>query len=940
MASRLFLIVSTLFLYIGSIQAQYYQKLFNGKDLSGWYTYLQKSGKNHDPLGVFTVDNGILRVSGEEWGGIITNEEFENYRLLLEYKWGDKTYPPRLNNARDGGVLVHSQGSDGGFEGIWMPSIECNIIEGGTGDIIVVGDGTAKFSVTCPVASKKHGMTPVFQLGGNSVMVNKGRINWYGRDADWQDRIGFRGVDDVEYPLGEWNTLEIVAYEASLFYYLNGVLVNRAIRVSPAKGRIQIQSESAEMFFRRIDLVHLPKDYRFIYNSDGSNIYDGIKEYISPEKIYPYVDEAATVGATTFMICPNIGMPMSFPSRVSELIGDNVSRQVASAIHPNSGISKLRDFVAKGGDPVRVVLERAKANGMEGFVSFRLNEVHGVEKEDNILFDEFWRKNPQWRIGKYQESLSQVYYDILGPRTNPVVAGWLPGGLNFAIPEVRSYRLAQLKEICERYDLDGLEIDFQRFPMYFKLGEEASHLSTMTQWMREVKKMVDEVAKKKGKEIKLVARILATPEQNLAVGLNPIQWANEKLLDFFTVSHYLHNNFQLPVETYRQMVPVDFPVYASVEVENSIEDYRQIAYPLWQQSVNGICLFNFFTTREGGKQPPFEKIREIAYPMATGEAILLVANKHSNTLSFVNPYTWEIESTIATGFNPHEIILTPDHRYAYLSNYAAPGNTISVVELIKRQHIKQISTGKFGRIHGTAMAPDGKYAYFTAGQSGYVIEVDVRTQKVTRRIPTDGKISHMVYVSPDGTKLYTANIESEDISVIDRKSGKLLMKIPAGKGVEGMGFTPDARYLWALNLTGGSVMIIDLSTHHVVETFECPGMPQRIRFTPDGKYAVIAHWKQDGEVSVLDIVTRKIIKKMKVGKYAIGIEFSPDGRFAYVGCEDAHRAKQSTGGNEEVEYTVESDGVHVIDLEKLEVVGTIKTGLGPDPMAMWFPPMN
>ncbi len=352
------------------------------------------------------------------------------------------------------------------------------------------------------------------------------------------------------------------------------------------------------------------------------------------------------------------------------------------------------------------------------------------------------------------------------------------------------------------------------------------------------------------------------------------------------------------------------------------------------QLFNGQDLTGRFTYP---KEPSFG---EIGLPIVAGEPRLLVANKHSNTLSFVNPQTLEVETTIPTGPNPHEIVVTQDSRYAYLSNYAPPGNTISVIDLVKRQHIKQISTGKFGRIHGTAIAPDGRNAYFTAGQSGYVIEVDTRTHEVVRQIPTHGKISHMVYVSPDGTKLYTANISSEDISVIDRKSGNLLMKIPAGEGVEGMAFTPDGKYLWALNQTGGSVMIIDLSTHRVIETFECPGMPVRIRFTPDGKRAVIAHWIQDGEVTILDVASRKTIKKLKVGKYAIGVEFSADGKRAFVGCEDARKAEHTGSGNERTEHTSESDGVHVIDLENLKVIGTIKTGLGPDPMIMWYPPVN
>ncbi len=933
--------------WCGAVVGQESTQLFNGKNLNGWYTYLQHSGKNNDPLGVFTVNDGVLRISGEEWGCITTNEEYENYRLVVEYKWGGPTHPPRLNNTRDGGILVHSQGVDGGYGGIWMHSIECQIIEGGTGDIIVVGDGTDKFSVTCQVRDEKQGGSYVYEPAGKEQRITSGRINWYGRDPHWRDAVGFRGVDDVERPLGDWNTLEIIARGADLAFFLNGKLVNRAHQVNPRKGRIQIQSEGAEMFFRRVDLTPFPADFRLIYNSDGDNAFLQVHDKMTPELLYPFVDEVAAAGVTSYFISPNIGMPVNFPSQVGDMFGDHISEKLEAGITPDAGKSSggrvainLRDLTAAGHDPLGLMIGRSNAHGMETFVSFRPNEVHAVEQEDNLLFDRFWRENPQWRIGKNADSLAQVHLEILGPETHPIVAGWLSGGLNFAVPEVRKYRLSQLRELCERYDIDGLEIDFQRFPMYFKLGEEAANIPTMTAWMREVRGMVDEVGKRKGREIKLVARILALPEQNTAIGLDPISWAKEGLLDFVTVSHYLHNNFQLPIAAYKALLPEGLPVYASVEVEGDARNYPKIAYPLWQQHTNGIYLFNFFTGRESGKEPPFYVIKEIGFPMVSDRPQLLVANKHSNTLSFVDSRTVEVDTTISTGLNPHEIVLTPDHRYAYLSNYAAPGNTISVIDLVKRQHIKQISTGEYGRIHGTAMAPDGRHAYFTAGQSGYVIEVDTRTNAVTRQIPTHGKISHMVYVSPDGTKLYTANIESEDISVLDRKSGELLFKIPAGSGVEGMSFTPDGKQLWAMNQTGGSVMIIDLSTHQVIETFECPGMPVRIRFTPDGKRAVIAHWIQEGAVSIVDVASRKTIKKLMVGKYAIGVEITADGKRAFVGCEDASKAEQLGGGHERVEHAVESDGVHVIDLEKLEVIGTVKTGLGPDPMVLWYPPVD
>ena len=235
-------------------QAQSIQ-LFNGRNLDGWYTFLQDRGRDNDPQGVFSVKDGVIRISGEEWGCITTRDEYENYRLIVEYQWGEKTFEPRLDRARDSGVLLHSIGEDGGSGGIWMHSIECQIIEGGTGDFIVVGDGTENFRITCPVAEEKQDGSYVFHPGGKEVTVISGRINWYGRDPEWNDELEFRGRNDVENLPGDWNRLECIADGDRLTYILNGEMVNAAKHVSPARGRIQIQSEGAEIFFRRVELV-------------------------------------------------------------------------------------------------------------------------------------------------------------------------------------------------------------------------------------------------------------------------------------------------------------------------------------------------------------------------------------------------------------------------------------------------------------------------------------------------------------------------------------------------------------------------------------------------------------------------------------------------------------------------------------------------------------
>ncbi len=232
-------------------------KLFNGKNLDGWYPFIQNRGKNQDVKKVFTIDKGLIHISGEEYGSIVTNEEFENYKLTVEFKWGEKTYAPRVDRARDNGVLLHSTGPDGGYHGIWMYSIECQIIEGGTGDFLVVGDGSDKYALTATVAPKKPGGGNVFDPKGTPLTIHSGRIDWFNRDPAWKDVLDFRGPNEVEKPVGEWNKLECIADGDKITTYLNGTPVNYATQVKPSKGRIQIQSEGAEMFVRKVELKPL-----------------------------------------------------------------------------------------------------------------------------------------------------------------------------------------------------------------------------------------------------------------------------------------------------------------------------------------------------------------------------------------------------------------------------------------------------------------------------------------------------------------------------------------------------------------------------------------------------------------------------------------------------------------------------------------------------------
>ncbi len=243
--------------------------LFNGKDLSAFYTWLPRSGYS-DPDHVFTVVDQVdgapaIRISGQHHGGLITKANYANYRLVAEYRYGSVTWGSRANKARDSGILIHGQGHDGAyqadFRSPWLRSIEYQIIEGGTGDLLVLSgvvpgerDRVATRLTLCVAPGKR-----VWDPSGTPTEFTSGRIDWPGRDPKWTDTLGFRGPRDVEHPVGEWNRIEAICAGGDLTYFLNGTKVNEARNGTLREGRLLVQSEGAEIFFRRLELHPLAK---------------------------------------------------------------------------------------------------------------------------------------------------------------------------------------------------------------------------------------------------------------------------------------------------------------------------------------------------------------------------------------------------------------------------------------------------------------------------------------------------------------------------------------------------------------------------------------------------------------------------------------------------------------------------------------------------------
>jgi hypothetical protein len=336
---------------------------------------------------------------------------------------------------------------------------------------------------------------------------------------------------------------------------------------------------------------------RVIYNSDGTNIFKFKRPPMCPGDVHPYVDEVVGVGVTTFFICPNAGMNMYFPSQVANMLGTGLTEgQKQLFCDPNlQGVCQvaagnLRALVGGGHDPIGLIVNRARRRRLETFITFRMNDIHDWPNSDSLLNSTFWLDHPDWRLGG-----------------DP--------GLNFEYREVRERRLAELVECCQRYDIDGIDLDFQRHPFYFQPGTGPVCVGIMNDFIREIRDAIDQV---KGRRIALSARVPKSPQAAEAIGLNPAAWCNEKLVDFLTISlsfASVGNDEQLKSTPWRAVLSPDVPLYASIEVEPTLDKFRAAAHALVAENFNGLMLFNFFTWREPGgatvREPPFWLIEEL-----------------------------------------------------------------------------------------------------------------------------------------------------------------------------------------------------------------------------------------------------------------------------------------------------------------------------------------
>lgn len=245
--------------------------LFNGRDLSGFYTYLTEHGKNNDPNRVFSVDDGMLHITGQDNGAIVSEADYENYRLVIEYKFGERMWPPREGQALDNGLLLHCGKEDGVNFGQFPRSIQFQLYQGAVGDMVLL-PGNEQLAAMIEGEDRPSGFQHVpgapaqlRQAGGERPPFDI--TAHFEKDPEWQNVTGFHSPNDATNPHGEWNTMEVIAEADTLTCSINGKVVNKAtnLRISSdgttesplTGGAIGFQSEGGEIYFRRVELLPL-----------------------------------------------------------------------------------------------------------------------------------------------------------------------------------------------------------------------------------------------------------------------------------------------------------------------------------------------------------------------------------------------------------------------------------------------------------------------------------------------------------------------------------------------------------------------------------------------------------------------------------------------------------------------------------------------------------
>ncbi|MFC3551221.1 beta-propeller fold lactonase family protein [Lysobacter cavernae] len=317
-----------------------------------------------------------------------------------------------------------------------------------------------------------------------------------------------------------------------------------------------------------------------------------------------------------------------------------------------------------------------------------------------------------------------------------------------------------------------------------------------------------------------------------------------------------------------------------------------------------------------------------AVPVDAAE--LLVGNKSADSVWRLSTADGRKLGEIATGQGPHEIAVSADGRLALVSNYgaAAPGHSLSVLDLHDGKSPRTLDLGEHGRPHGMRWLPDGRRAVVTTEASRRLLLVDIAAGKTEAAVDLGDGRGHMVALSADGKVAYVTKIDRGTLSRIDLASRRKTHEIGAGAGAEGVATRPDSGEVWVSNREAGTVTVHDPATLAIRHTVPSPGFPIRVVFTPDGRHALVTNARA-ATLAVIDAENKRVIQTVELARAGAAYRDTMLGRAALpigvIADPLRPRAYVAISGGDEIA---------VIDTREWKVVEHWKTGREPDALGI------
>jgi len=277
--------------------------------------------------------------------------------------------------------------------------------------------------------------------------------------------------------------------------------------------------------------------------------------------------------------------------------------------------------------------------------------------------------------------------------------------------------------------------------------------------------------------------------------------------------------------------------------------------------------------------------------------LLLVANKGEHTLGLIDPDAGRQIATVPeTGTTGHEVIASADGGRAFVPVYGnsgvgmpgTDGSTLDVIDLDSRRVVHTIDFGHGVRPHCPMINPRDGLLYVTTELDKDITIIDPQTYMIVGKVPTGAPESHMLAISPDGRRGYTANVGPGSVSVLDLVGRKTIVVIPVTKHVQRIAVSNDGRWVFTSDTEKPRLAVIDTSTNKVARWIDLRAMGYGAAPTPDGKWLLIAMPGAHG-VAVIDLGAMKVARTIDVPPAPQEVIVRPDGQMAYVSCDRSHQ---------------------------------------------------